>query len=189
LALSQPLICFAVGRRPEQVAQLQLAMPAPETVEALLFLVEFGRRELLLCELAIELAFVLGAFADELQPLFLAGRCELRFEPSSLKGVATARGEEQHFSVAALDELERPLQSLGERRGVGQRPHPLAEQKRAGTPKLSPHSDAMTRRLRWNTHREHSPAQVLRPFRRHNSDCSVGYRAKAEQVSARNSQL
>jgi hypothetical protein len=52
-------------------------VPAAQAVEALLFLLELGEGELLLGDLALEFRVVLGAIAEEFDPLGLAGGCVL----------------------------------------------------------------------------------------------------------------
>ena len=81
--LGEPLLAALerfVGRRrrgrAEHVAELQLAEPAAQPFQALLFLVEFCDGELALGDLAIELGLVLRALAQELDPLLLPRRGE-----------------------------------------------------------------------------------------------------------------
>src|SRR5262249_59771701 len=102
------------GGRAERLAELELAVPAAKPVEALLLLVQLGKRELLRVELAVDLGLVLRTLADELGPLVLAPGCEERLEAQRLRLVAPAGVEEQGFPFAALDQADGPREPLVE---------------------------------------------------------------------------
>src|SRR5215470_16950992 len=97
LASLELLLGLADRGGAEEVAELELAVPAAESIQALLFLVELGERELLIAELAVDLGLELGALAEELRPLVLAPGGEERFEARHLRLVAAPRVQEQGF--------------------------------------------------------------------------------------------
>src|SRR5690606_3754167 len=76
VALSQPLGRVVGGREGEDVALLQVAVPAAQTLQALLLLLELRERELRLRHFAVDLGDELRAVRDELSPLVLARAAE-----------------------------------------------------------------------------------------------------------------
>src|SRR5262249_4375408 len=100
-----------LGRRgrAEDVTELQLAIPAAETLEALLLLVELSKRELGLGALAVELGLVLAALGQDLAPLLLAGGAELGLEPHPVRLVVPDRVQDDRLAGATFDQPDRPL--------------------------------------------------------------------------------
>src|SRR5262249_43248048 len=88
------------------------AIPAAQPVQALLFLVEFGERQLALRDLIGQLGLVLAAVGQELAPLSLALRGEERLQ---LGSAGLILGHRQHHGLAA-----------GRRDGPGGRTPPAA---------------------------------------------------------------
>src|SRR5215831_17482687 len=175
LALLQTAVGFRGGRGAEEVAQLEVAVPAPEPFEALLLLVQFGERELLLGDFAFELGLVLAALGDELAPFLLATGGEEGLEALGLGPIAAMRFQKQRVTVAALDQRDGALEPLLECGSRRKRPDALAERERTDTPKLAPDRDTMTGRLGRQPDSQHRPARTLRFAARHGMDCSSRY--------------
>src|SRR5262245_65066126 len=106
LALLQTAVGFRGGRGAEKVAQLEVAVPAPEPLEALLLLVQLGERELLLGHLAFELCLVLVALSDELAPFLLATGGKEGLQPRALGSIAAVRLQKERVTVTALDQRD-----------------------------------------------------------------------------------
>src|SRR5262245_44155764 len=175
LALLQTVIGFVGGGGAEQVAELEVAVPAPEPLQALLLFVQLGERELLLGDFAFELGLVLAALGDELAPFLLSPGGEEGLQALVLGSIAAAGVQEQRVTVAALDQRDCALESLLEGGSGGKRPDALAERERTDAPQLAPDGDAVTGRLGRQPYRQHRPARTLRAHRRHDHDCSSGY--------------
>ena len=188
LALSELALGSGRGRGSEEIAQLQLSVPAPESLEALFLLVELGEGEFLLGEFALDFGLVLDGFGDELGPFFLATCGEEGLQALCLGLVATAGFQDQRVPGAALDQCHGALEPLFEGRGRGQRPDALAERERTDAPQLAPHGHPMTGRVGRQPHRQDRPAGALVPVRRHARDCSGRYassRRRCRVTSAR----
>src|SRR5262245_2969761 len=183
LALLQTAVGCRGGRGAEKVAQLEVAVPAPEPLEALLLLVQLGERELLLGDLAFELGLVLAALGDELAPFLLATGGEEGLEALGLGPIAAMCFQEQRVTVTALDQRDRALESLLEGRRRRKRPDALAERERTDAPQLAPDRDAMTGRLGRQPYRQHRPGRTLRSASRHDLDCSSRYARSEEHTS------
>ena len=175
LALSELALGSGRGRGSEEIAQLQLSVPAPESLEALFLLVELGERELLFGDLLVELRLVLLALAEELEPFGLASGGEDVLEPGGLVGVATAPVKEQDLSLSALGQPERPLQGGIEGGGRGKRPNALAEREGSSSPQLAPDGHSVPRGLSGQSYRQDRPRQRRFLRTRHAHDCSVCY--------------
>src|SRR5262249_28317406 len=162
----QAAICLLGRGGAEEVAELEVAVPAPEPLQALLLLVQLGERELLVGELALELGLVLAALPDELTPLVLATGREEGLQALGLGPIAPAPVQKQRVTVTALDQRDRALESLLEGGGRRQCPDALAERERTDAPQLAPHRHPVTGRLGRQAHRQHRPARTLVPIHR-----------------------
>ena len=175
LASLQPAFGFVGRWGAEEVAELEVSVPAAEPLEALFLLVEFGEREFLLGEFALDFGLVLDGFGDELGPFFLTTCSEEGLKAFCLGLVATAGFQDQRVSGAALDQCHGALEPLFEGRGRGQRPDALAERERTYPPQFAPDGHPVAGRVGRQPHRQDRPARTLVPVRRHARDCSGRY--------------
>src|SRR6266567_2195539 len=79
-ALLEPRLGRRGARGAEQVPRLDGAVPAAQPVQALFFLIELGKGELALGDLAGQLGLVLAAVGEELGPLGLPLASEQRLQ-------------------------------------------------------------------------------------------------------------
>ena len=144
----------------EEIADHKFAMPAPEPLDVLLFLVELSQSELLLCDLTLQLGDALPALRYELRP-FRPTRFVVQLAQTITAEVVDRRSVEGNdIPIASTDEFEELVERFGRRGRHGERPAALPELGGTGSTELAPDGDPVARRLRGELHDEHRPSNI-----------------------------
>lgn len=160
---------FPCLRETQDIAGLQLTEPAPQALQALLFLFEFRERELFPGYFLGDLLLELAAIRHELGPLLQPGR--FVGTPEGVRALVSRCGVHQCPGAPALgDKLLGPGQSVVEGRMDRQDPRSRGQRNGANPAEFTPNSYPMPGRLRRNLDEDQQPT-----FINHNSKCSSCY--------------
>ena len=132
----------------EDIARAPIALPASETIDVLLFLVQLGERELLVADLLVQLSQALPALRHELDPLSAARVVVQPADPIGCRRVTGTGREHEHLTFVLADQSNDPVDETIERGRCKDRPAALPELHRSHPPQLTPHRDPVPRRLR-----------------------------------------
>lgn len=160
--MPQPLLGRVGFGQGKDVTLLQAAVPAPQSIETLLFLFKLAEGELLFGDLAGDLFLVLAAVGLELVPLVQPSRPE-RVRDQSLTGLRARTGiDHSEHSPARLSELFRPLERTGEGRRCRHRPGSLRHGHSTALAQLPPDRHPVTGRFRGQLHEDQNPTHICR---------------------------